>query len=240
MWWADPSWAGPRLLALLDDSERARRARFQRAADRDRYTVAHALARVACAHAAGCAPEEVGFAHRCRSCERRGERDREPHGKPHPAGPAAGLEMSLSHSGDRVVLALTRGAAVGVDVEQVTGARDVDGLAKYALAGGEHADWRALPAPVRTAGFFTYWARKEALLKATGDGLSEGLTVVQVGPPHEPAVVRSWRTPEAPGAVYLTDLDAGADYRAALAVLAPGEVRVAHQDAAPLLGVHPR
>lgn len=237
LWWADPAWSGRRLLALLDDTERARHARYQRTADRDRYAVAHALARVACARAVGCAPEEVVFTHRCLSCERRGERDREPHGKPHPSGPAAGLEMSISHSGDRVVLALARGAAVGVDVEQVTRARDIDGLAKYTLTGAEHTDWRALPADGRTGGFFTYWARKEALLKATGDGLSEGLTAVQVGPPSVPAVVRSWNTPNAPSAAQLADLDAGEDYRSALAVLAAGEVRVTEEDAAALLGI---
>lgn len=263
VWWADPASARPELLGLLDESERARHARFRRGADRDRYAVAHALARLVCAREAGCGPREVEFTLRCRSCEREGRgggdgqdgdgrsgtSGREaggnstagrgpqgPHGKPHPAGPASGWEISISHSGDRVALAVTRGVPVGVDVEQIKAARDIDGLAGYALTETERDAWESLPESERTAGFFTYWSRKEALLKATGDGLSGGLASVVVSAPNAPAKVIAWHALDAPSSVRLTDLDAGPAYRAALAVLTPEEVRITEHDAAGLLG----
>nr|WP_246422003.1 4'-phosphopantetheinyl transferase superfamily protein [Nocardiopsis mwathae] len=220
---------------MLDEEERARHARFRLAADRDRYAVAHALARLVCARRAGCAPQEVRFTLHCRNCESRREPRTEPHGKPRPAGPALGLEISISHSGDRVALAVSDGVEVGVDVEAVAPDRDIDRLASYTLTEKELAAWHALPGAERTAGFFRYWARKEALLKATGDGLSAGLGSVGVTGPGDPAGLVAWSAPKAPADVWLTDLDAGADYRAALAVLAPGPVALAMHRAAPLL-----
>ena len=145
-----------------------------------------------------------------------------------------GWEISITHSGDRVGVALTRGLPVGLDVEGITD-RDLDGLASYALTAREHAAWRALDAADRAAGFFTYWARKEALLKATGQGLAGGLTSVEVSPPDAAAALLAWHGPEAPTQVWLCDLDAGADYRAALAVVSARPVTVAVHDASVLL-----
>ncbi|ASU86281.1 4-phosphopantetheinyl transferase [Nocardiopsis gilva YIM 90087] len=235
VWWADPAQAHAGLLDLLDDQERARHARFRLAADRDRFVVAHALARLVCAQRAGCAPEDVRFTLHCRNCELRREPRTDPHGKPRPAGPALGLEISISHSGDRVVLAVADGIELGVDVEAVAEGRDIDGLASYTLTGDELAVWRALPAAQRTPGFFRYWARKEALLKATGDGLSGGLGTVGVTGPDDAARLVAWDAPDAPTDVWLTDLDAGTDYRAALAALAPGPIGVTTREAGPLL-----
>nr|WP_052745847.1 4'-phosphopantetheinyl transferase superfamily protein [Allosalinactinospora lopnorensis] len=235
MWWADPAWASPALLDLLDERERERHARFRFEADRNRYAVAHALARLVCAREAGCAPDEVAFSLHCRGCARKPGGRSEPHGKPRPDGPAHGLEISLSHSGDRVALALTRGVAVGTDVERVSAERDIEGIIEYALTGAERAALESLPPEAHVNGFFGYWARKEALLKATGDGLSAGLSSISVNGPHEPAELHAWNAPEPPEHAWLTDLDAGPDYRAALAVLAPGPLTVVPRDAAPLL-----
>lgn len=230
VWWADPALASPALLDLLDEDERVRHARFRLAADRDRYAVARALARLVCAELAGCAPRDVAFTLHCGHCDRP-----EPHGKPRPAGPAAGLEISITHSGSRVGLAVSSGPAVGLDVERVSSAHDLDGLASYALSEAERVTLSARPEAERADGFFTYWARKESLLKATGQGLAGGLTSVTVSGPHESAAVLSWARSGAPERVWLTDLDAGRGYRAALAVLAAGPVPVATHDAAPLL-----
>lgn len=235
VWWAEPSSAEPSLLELLDRHERERHERFRLAADRDRYLVAHALARLVCARAAGCDPGEVAFRLHCRSCARTSTGRSDPHGKPHPDGPARGLELSHSHSGERVVVALTHGVPVGVDVERVSAERDITGVAEYALAEDERATLEAMPAGDRAAGFFGYWARKEALLKATGEGLSGGLSTVRVSGPDQPAALTGWDGPYAPERAWLSDLDAGPEYRAALAALTPGPVAVTTHDAAPML-----
>jgi 4'-phosphopantetheinyl transferase len=235
VWWAGPGLADPGLLELLDAHERARHARFRAAADRDRYVVAHALVRLVVGAAAGVPPAGVEFALRCRGCERGTDPRPEPHGKPYPVGAAAGVQVSLSHSGERVVVALARGVEVGVDVETVADARDIEGLAGFALTAAERADLEALPVADRTGAFFGYWARKEALLKATGDGLSGGLGNVAVNAPDAPARVTAWNLPDAPPHVRLTDLDAGPGYRAALAALTDAPLSVTARDAAALL-----
>ncbi|MDA0566718.1 4'-phosphopantetheinyl transferase superfamily protein [Streptomonospora sp. S1-112] len=242
LWWGDITAITPDrlrdLYGLLDADERRRHARFRMQADKDRYALAHGLARLAVGRAAGIAPESVAFDLRCIPCERKADPpDRGPHGKPRPSGPAEGLEISFSHSGDRVLLAMARGVAVGADVERVrqlhTG---LDGLLDHALTEGERADLAALGPRDREAAFFTYWSRKEALLKATGEGVGN-LTAVALSVPGAPIEVRSWDSPDAPppGHVQLRDVPAGEDYRAAVAALTPRPLEVVFRDTDDLL-----
>ncbi|MFD0802867.1 4-phosphopantetheinyl transferase, partial [Streptomonospora algeriensis] len=67
LWWASTDDASPALLDLLDAGERERHGRFRLQADRDRYLVAHALARLALAREAECAPNQVAFTLHCRA-----------------------------------------------------------------------------------------------------------------------------------------------------------------------------
>lgn len=233
VWWAHTFDASDRLTRLLDESELARNARFQSQADRDRHLLGRAMAKLALADLVDCAPEKISFDLRCRSCEekeRTGARagDEEAHGKPHPSGPARGWEISVSHSGEWVVLALAEGVPVGVDVERVSPARDLEGLAGYTLADAERDEWQRWDRDHRIDAFFGYWARKEALLKATGLGLSGGLRRVTVSPPHTEARLISWEGGGRPDAAWLSDLERGEGYRSALALLTdrPVEVRV--------------
>ncbi|GAB3720020.1 4'-phosphopantetheinyl transferase family protein [Nocardiopsis oceani] len=232
VWWAHTSTASERLLRLLDSEELARQSRFRLQADRDRHLLGRSLARLALAERAGCAPEKVTFDLHCLSCDEKSRTgasggDDTPHGKPVPSGAAKGWEISVSHSGEWVVLALSSGAPVGVDVERVSDTRDLAGLAGYTLADTEQEAWRELSDEGQIGAFFGYWARKEALLKATGLGLSGGLRRVAVTPPHaEPRLV-SWEGGGAPGSTWLSDLERGPDYRSALAVLTDRPVELA-------------
>lgn len=234
VWWAHTSAASDRLLRLLDRSELERQARFRLQADRDRHLLGRALSRLVLADRAGCAPETVTFDLRCRSCEDKSrtgaeegrDGERAPHGKPVPSGAARGWEISVSHSGEWVALALARGVPVGVDVERISESRDLAGLAGYSLSDGERLAWDALPEEGRTGAFFGYWARKEALLKATGLGLSGGLRRVTVSPPDAEARLLSWEGGGCPESAWLSDLDRGPEYRSALAVLTDRAVRL--------------
>lgn len=243
VWWAHTSAADDRLLRLLDEEERARNRRFRLQADRDRHLLGRATARLLLAERAGCPPEKVAFALHCRSCEEK-ERagaaataegsSREPHGKPLPVGPAEGWELSVSHSGEWVVLALAREVPVGVDVERVSAARDLEGLADYTLGDSENLAWRRLAPGERVSAFFRYWSRKEALLKATGLGLSGGLRRVMVSPADAAPRLLGWEGGGGPAEAGLADLEAGCgaepstreDYRAALAALTGRPLRV--------------
>ncbi|MDS1268909.1 4'-phosphopantetheinyl transferase superfamily protein [Lipingzhangella sp. LS1_29] len=225
VWWASPRQAHPRLLDVLDGRERERHARFHRRADADRYLVGHALLRGVCARRSGQRPGEICFEYHCPNCDHGGG-----HGKPYPSGPARGLQVSLTHSGDRVGVAVLADIEVGVDVEAVTSTRDLDRLAEHVLTEGERIALDRVPTRQRERGFFTYWSRKEALLKATGLGLSGGLRTIEVTAPDETAAVRSWQGPAAPTTVWLTDLSPGDQHCGALALLAPGPVQVIEHD----------
>lgn len=145
-----------------------------------------------------------------RTCDACGQ----PHGRTRLVG--TDLHASISHSGDRIAVALTRAGPVGVDVERISPI-EVGVLASEVLAPGELA--------VSARDFFTYWVRKESVVKATGDGIPAGLERVRVSRPSEPAVLLDY-----PGrsfsAVTMTDLSPGDDYAAAATVLAPGPIIV--------------
>ncbi|WP_181783318.1 4'-phosphopantetheinyl transferase family protein [Pseudonocardia pini] len=212
VWWArpvDPAGA-PHLLALLDAHERARIDRFRRPADQARYLGAHALARLVLGSRLGLDPAAVVIDRTCRCGEQ--------HGKPR----VPGLEFSLTHSGDRVGVAVSAAGPVGLDVEELRDLAALDGLAEHALSPAE-------PRPPDGHAFLRVWTRKEALLKATGEGLSSPMNAITLAG----ARVVSWSA--GPAQAWLVDLHAGPDHPAALAGLGtePPEVRVHEGD--PLL-----
>jgi 4'-phosphopantetheinyl transferase len=215
LWWARSQDASPDQIALLDEAERARLAAYRRAADRDRFLVGCALAKTVIAACTGSRPERISFDRTCRRCG-------QPHGKPAVVG--GGPEFSVAHSGALIAVAVA-GDPVGVDVEQLDGrARplgdggDPEALARLVLAEPERAALAEADPSARARAFLVAWARKEAVTKATGDGLSAPFSQIVVaagGPPR----VTSWPYPQAPETVSLLDLDAGPGYVAALAVL---------------------
>lgn len=201
--------------ALLDPVEQRRRAAYARDVDRSRFTVAAALLRLVAARECGMPPEAVRVERRCPRCPA-------PHGKPRLVDTL--LHVSVSHSEERVAVAVTRAAPIGVDVEHVRRA-DIAGLAEAVLADDEPL--------TRPEEFFVYWCRKEAVVKATGDGLCTPLRAVRVSPAREPARLLSYRGGPVPCA--LADLDVGSGYAGAVAVLTDRPLRVRIRDGAALL-----
>jgi 4'-phosphopantetheinyl transferase len=85
------------------------------------------------------------------------------------------LRFNMSHSGDIAVYALSSRREVGVDVEEIRPLADADTIAERFFSRREHAEYRALPPGDRPLGFFQCWTRKEAFIKALGEGLSHPL-----------------------------------------------------------------
>jgi 4'-phosphopantetheinyl transferase len=211
VWWAapvDPEHA-PALVGLLDAHERDRLGRLRRAADRARYLAAHALVRLVLA-GDGASAARLSFDRSCRCGA--------PHGKPVlPGGPG----FSLSHAGELVGVAVRPDGAVGLDVEQVRDLADLPALAAHVHSPGE----RARGATPDRAAFFRTWTRKEALLKAAGDGLATPMTAITLG---VDGAVAEWAAAEQAGARrtaggpwWLRDLFPAPDHPAAVA--GPGE-----------------
>jgi 4'-phosphopantetheinyl transferase len=229
VWWARRQDASDRQAGLLDDTERQRWAAYRRDEDRQRFLVGCALAKTVLAGYAGLRPADVRFDRTCGQCGR-------PHGKPVVKGSA--LSPSVSHSGDLVAVAVAR-TPVGVDVEQLDGrARplggdgDTQALARLVLADGEQAALAALRPSARAREFLAAWTRKEAVTKATGDGLRVSFSdVVIVTGEGAPRLV-AWPYPQPPDSVSLMDLEVAAGYVAALAVLGRCDTVRAHDGSA--------
>ncbi|HET6393803.1 MAG TPA: 4'-phosphopantetheinyl transferase superfamily protein [Blastococcus sp.] len=228
VWWARPEDVRPEHDALLDEADLRRRARLRRAADRRRLTAAAALARLVLGAHAGCPPGRLRID---RSCSRCGA----PHGKPRLAG-VRDLHFSVSHSAGCVAVAVRRGAPVGVDVEEIVpwAATELVDVALLTLAAEERAHLLGAPAGARAAGFATYWTRKEAVVKATGAGLTAPLEEIVVSAPASPPRVLRWDGPGGAAPPTLHTLRPPVGYVAALA-LVDGPADVVEADGAPLL-----
>ncbi|MFY1692116.1 4'-phosphopantetheinyl transferase family protein [Plantactinospora sp. WMMB782] len=211
------------LLDVLDDEERQRHARFRQDADRDRYRAGHVGVRMLLGHYLGVPAGELRFSRHCRHCGAG-------HGKPVVDQPAGKLDFSLTHSGEWVAVAVATDP-VGLDVQELTDGTDVAALSGSVLAPAELRWWNEQPTESARRAFFGYWARKEALLKATGHGLAVPMNQITLTPPDQPARLVDW-TAERPldGPVQLHDLDVGPDYTAAVAVLSSLPVRISRAD----------
>jgi len=150
--------------AMLSESERQRASRFTFERDRKRFIAARATLRRLLAARLGVQPEEVELVY--------GQ-----HGKPALGGRFANSELrfNVSHCDDLAVYAFARGREVGVDVEAVRWFADADDVAARFFSKSENKAYAALDSLDKPSGFFNCWTRKEAFIKAIGDGLNHPL-----------------------------------------------------------------
>ena len=161
----------------LSSDERDRAERFVFENDRRRFVTCRGLLRDLLARYLGADPAGLTFYYG-------------PKGKPFLAAPfdRIDLRFNLAHSEDLAIFAFTRGAAVGVDVERVRDIPDMADLAERVFSAREKAAYGALPDNEKRTAFFRGWTRKEAFIKALGDGLSFPLDGFEVSPgPGSPA-----------------------------------------------------
>jgi 4'-phosphopantetheinyl transferase len=110
-----------------------------------------------------------------------------PYGKP-TLEAGGDLHFNLSHSGNAALLGVTRGREIGVDLEQVRTRDSLVELAQRFFAPAEVAALATVPAAQKEQAFFNCWTRKEAFIKASGEGLSRPLDQFTVSlRPGEPA-----------------------------------------------------
>ncbi len=152
------------LSRALGPAELARAEAFRFDTDRHDFVVRRGVLRRVLAGYHGCAPGELTYTHT-------------PFGQPVLCGPgnAAGLRFSVSSSAGWALIAVARDRAVGVDLERVEPRRADDDLATRFFAPGEVEQLAKLKGQVRVRAFFDCWTRKEAYIKARGEGLSLAL-----------------------------------------------------------------
>ena len=197
-----------RFLLTPDETDRAGRFRFDHL--RRSFILARGALRVLLGRYLNIAPGGIEFSYGSK-------------GKPALAAPGLPqfnvLQFNASHSGDLALFAFTMDCEVGVDVEAIRPMPDLEDVAKRFFCAEENAELMALPAGQRERGFFLCWTRKEAYIKATGEGLSTPLDAFRVTlQPSEPAgMVHLERDPIAAQAWTLHDLAPAPGYAAALA-----------------------
>ena len=146
-------------LSLAAD-EQARAGRFYFARDREHFIVARGVLRAILGRYMNCPPEQLRFRYGAQ-------------GKPALAGEtgADAIHFNLSHSHGLALYAVTKGREVGIDLERIRSDVRVAEIAGRFFPPAEAATLQALPADMQRQAFFRSWTRKEASIKARGEGL---------------------------------------------------------------------
>jgi 4'-phosphopantetheinyl transferase len=197
------------LTALLAEDELQRASRFHFRKDHDHFVAARGALRDILGRYPGLAPRLLRFAY--------GER-----GKPSLSPEMGGrlLRFNLAHSHGVALCAVTLGRAVGVDLELVQEEFAGMEIAERFFSPREVAALRALALGERATAFFDCWTRKEAYIKARGEGLSHPLHsfAVSLAPGEPAALLCTDDDPPEAARWLLLALTPGGPYRAALAV----------------------
>jgi 4'-phosphopantetheinyl transferase len=208
----------PRSKKSLSADERERAGRFHFSKDRQHYVAARGVLRDILGRYMGLAPQLIRFSY-------------DSYNKPSLSAETGGgtLQFNVSHSHGLALYALTNGREVGVDIEFVR--EDFTGLdiAENFFSPREVSALRALPPGERAVAFFDCWTRKEAYIKARGEGLSYPLRLftVSLAPGQPAALLCTEDDPQEAARWSLLELYPGEGYRAACAV--KGEVTTLHR-----------
>ena len=197
-------------MSILTADECARADRFRFAPDRNPFLNCRIALREILATLQRIPAGEIRF-------------DYGPKGKPALTGAGTPLEFSVSHRADLAVIAVTEGRRVGVDVERVGPVEDAEKLAARFFSADEQASLRAVRAEDRDEAFFACWTRKEAFVKALGEGLSMPLDSFSVSlVPDAPPALLAWTGREDERSAWsLRSWRPGPGYLAAIAVEGP-------------------
>lgn len=196
---------------VLSSDERERAARFHFEKHRHQFVGARAALRFILGEYLGVAPEKIELVNGV-------------NGKPELANGVSDLRFNLSRREGLALVAVTRGREIGVDVERVRSDFPIMEVAEASFSVAEFETLRNLPETQRVAGFYNCWTRKEAYVKARGEGLSFPLKQFDVSlNPGGPAKLLNVRGDDSEVNRWtMQDIPVGERYVAALAVEGSG------------------
>jgi 4'-phosphopantetheinyl transferase len=170
-----PPETSARLYATLSSDERKRRARFRFKRDQRRFVAAHGALRDVLGRYLQAPPGCISYRYNA-------------FGKPELSPEFGGrLKFNLSHSAGLALIAIAADSSVGVDLETIRAQSDYAEIARSFFSAAEVEQLIALPSHPCAEAFFSCWTKKEAYVKACGDGLAMPLHSFSVPLTTDPA-----------------------------------------------------
>lgn len=157
------------LARILSQDESARACFIQSKPGKGRFVSGRGILRLILSRYLGVTPEEISFGYGSQ-------------GKPFLVKPSehSGIEFSLSHSKDSMILGIALNQAIGVDAEYCTHLPEAEALARRFFSDEENRWVQSLAGKARDEAFFRVWTGKEAFLKAKGLGLTQRLSEIDI------------------------------------------------------------
>ena len=189
-------------LGTLNFQEKTRVDRFHFPLHKRRFIAARGVLRLLLSRYQNITPAAVDFLY-------------QPRGKPYLAD--AAVQFNVSHSHDIAVFAFTKNSPIGVDIEK-TEKQYNDSVAERYLHPDEYAELSGLTDGLRAMEFYRIWARKEAVIKAIGDGMHISLNSFSTITKGQPIAI------DVDGdtiAWHLRDFNAHEEYQSAVVTQSP-------------------
>ncbi len=158
LWRIDLNETDEELETVLSEEEQARIKRLHKAQDRTRFIKARGAMRLLLGCYLATPPEELSFVYG-------------PRGKPFLASPASVLTFNLTHTGNMALLAISREAAIGIDLEQVREKPNFHAIAGRVFDETIQQELSPLEGVALAEAFFFHWTAYEARMKAIGNGI---------------------------------------------------------------------
>jgi len=197
----------------LDEKERVRAQRLKVPEKRNQFIITRSVLKTILAQILGKQSEHVriGYTEQGKPCIKEPYQDKTIH-------------FNVSHSATQAIIALTLSQELGVDIEKITANTDYTGLSRRFFSIQEQAELDKLKAVDLARSFYTCWVRKEAFVKAVGNGLRYGLDNFNVS--IEPEIILSQihlhKKQENHSSWFNISVECEPGYVAALAIADPG------------------
>lgn len=213
----------PQLEALkkhLSAEELERTAQFHFDRHRDAFALGRGFLRALLAGYVDVDPRDIAFEYAA-------------YGKPRLVPTQSGVRFNVSHSDDLMVCAVARNRELGVDCEALRENIELESMARRYFSAAETESLLSLPPQERVRGFFNCWTRKEAYIKAHGEGLSMPLNTFAVSlAPGQPAALLACDEPGEAHRWELSALVVPEGYAGAVVLEGKG-ARITYVDALP-------
>lgn len=212
IWHSDLDGVSPLALSsYLSADEKIRASRFHFEKDRRRFIAARGWLRFILAYYLQAKPDQLGFIYN-------------EYGKPELIN-SSGITFNISHSENIALFAFAKNLTLGIDIEAKNRRCDMDGIAQRFFSEAEYAVLKNLSEEKKRDAFFNGWTRKEAFLKAIGQGLSYSLNNVEVTllPEDKAEFIAIHDNENNKEEWSLYNLDINPDYAAALALKGKAE-----------------